>query len=328
MTRLLKATIFASATALVMTATMEMSAAQDWPTQPVRFVVGFPPGSSPDVMARLLVEPLSSSLGQPVIVENVSGAGGASGVQQMLRGEPIHTFGITTNGPLTTAPRLTPGITYDVERDVTAVSLVSTSPMMLVVNNDTNVDDLEAFIEWSRQAPGEVSYGSVGEGSGSHLATELFSTTAGLDMWHVPYSSFPEVTNGVLRGEINAAFMAPSSALEQQRAGNIKILGVSSTEPVSFAPDVLPIAGHAGMPEDFRADIWIAAIASTDTPDEIVSRLNTAISDALESQEIRERMLLLGWEAAGGPAQRLMERIEQDTEIWGAVIDKAGLGID
>lgn len=321
---------YAASLAVAASALMPVTAsiAQEWPTEPVHLIVGYPPGSSPDIMARLLMEPLTGILGQPVIIENTPGAGGAIGVQQVLRSDPEYTFGITTNGPLTTAFRLTPGITYDVESDIAPVSLVGTSPMILILNNDAEPETLEDFIEWARGAPGEVSYGSIGEGTGSHLATELFATTAEIDLWHVPYASFPEVTNAVLRGEIDAAFMAPSGALEQYRAGSLKVLGISSSEPSEVAPDVATLASSPGMPDDFRADIWIAAIASVDTPPDILERLNAAITEALETEEVQQRMLGIGWEAEGGPAERLAERIVQDTQVWGEVIDNAGLGIE
>ncbi|MWD28916.1 tripartite tricarboxylate transporter substrate binding protein [Aquicoccus sp. SCR17] len=302
------------------------AAAQDnWPSEPIHFIVGYPAGSSPDTMGRLVAEGLEERLGQPVVIENKPGAGGAIGVQQMLQGDPAYTFAITTNGPMTTSPKLIPDLAYDVQEDLKPVALIGTSPLILTLNSEAEPDNLEEFIAWSKENPGDITYGSIGQGSGSHLTTELFADAAGLDMLHIPFASFSEVTNSILGQEINAAFMAPSGALAQFKAGNLKILGISSAEPSPLAPDVPPIAGHAGMPDDFRAELWIAAVASADAPQEIVDKLNTEIDAVLNSQEAIDKMLSIGWQAQGGTQQDLADRIEKDTGVWGDVLEKAGL---
>lgn len=302
------------------------AAAQDnWPSEPIHFIVGYPAGSSPDTMGRLVAEGLEERLGQPVVIENKPGAGGAIGVQQMLQGDPAYTFAITTNGPMTTSPKLIPDLAYDVQEDLKPVALIGTSPLILTLNSEAEPDNLEEFIAWSKENPGDITYGSIGQGSGSHLTTELFADAAGLDMLHIPFASFSEVTNSILGQEINAAFMAPSGALAQFKAGNLKILGISSAEPSPLAPDVPPIAGHAGMPDDFRAELWIAAVASADAPQEVVDKLNSEIDAVLNSQEAIDKMLAIGWQAQGGTQQDLADRIEKDTGVWGAVLEKAGL---
>lgn len=302
------------------------AAAQDnWPSEPIHFIVGYPAGSSPDTMGRLVAEGLEERLGQPVVIENKPGAGGAIGVQQMLQGDPAYTFAITTNGPMTTSPKLIPDLAYDVQEDLKPVALIGTSPLILTLNSEAEPDNLEEFIAWSKENPGDITYGSIGQGSGSHLTTELFADAAGLDMLHIPFASFSEVTNSILGQEINAAFMAPSGALAQFKAGNLKILGISSAEPSPLAPDVPPIAGHAGMPDDFRAELWIAAVASADAPQEVVDKLNSEIDAVLNSQEAIDKMLAIGWQAQGGTQQDLADRIEKDTGVWGDVLEKAGL---
>lgn len=316
----------ALAVATALTLQANVAAAQDgWPSQPLRFIVGYPAGSSPDTMGRLVAEPLADILGQPVVIENKPGAGGAIGVQQMLTEDPAYSFAITTNGPMTTSPRLIPNLSYDVAEDIAPIVLVGTSPLILTLNSDAEPDTLEEFIAWAGANPGEITYGSIGQGSGSHLTAELFAATAGVEMLHIPYTSFPEVTNAILGQEINTAFMAPSGALAQFRAGNLKILGITAAQTSPLAPDVPTIAGTAGMPDDFRAELWIGAVGSTKAPPEVIARLNEEIAKILASDEVRQKMLDIGWNAEGGAPEVLADRIVVDTGVWGAVLEKAGL---
>jgi tripartite-type tricarboxylate transporter receptor subunit TctC len=300
-------------------------AQDDWPTKPLHFVVGYPAGSSPDTIGRLVAEPLADILGQPVVIDNKPGAGGAIGVQQMLTDDAAYSFAITTNGPMTTSPRLIPNLTYDVDENIAPIILVGTSPLILTLNSEAEPDTLDAFVAWAKENPGEITYGSIGQGSGSHLTAELFAATAGVEMLHIPYQSFPEVTNAILGQEINTAFMAPSGALAQFQAGNLKILGITAAEPSPLAPDVPTIAGTAGMPEDFRAELWIGVVGNADAPPEVIARLNAEIAKIIETDAVREKMLSIGWRAEGGSPQVLADRIVQDTGVWGAVLEKAGL---
>lgn len=294
--------------------------AQDWPTGPVHIFVGFPAGSSPDTIARLVADPLAEALGKPVVVENRPGAGGVIAVQQMLaRGGD--SFGININGPLTTAPRLIPDLGYDPAADIAPVGLIATSPLVLAVGADFPADDLAAFIEAARAEPEAISYGSVGEGSGAHLTAELFADAAGIQLFHIPFQSYAEVTTSILGGEIDSGFMAPSAALPQVEAGTMKMLGVTSAEPFAQVPDVPVIAGSAGLPQDFRAELWNAFIAPADTDPAVIERLNAALNTILADDEVRERLLAMGWQVQPGTPEDLAQRIADDTALWGGVID-------
>ncbi len=296
--------------------------AQEWPTGPVHIFVGFPAGSSPDTIARLVAEPLAKALGQPVVVENRPGAGGVIAVQQMLaRGSAGDSFGININGPLTTAQRLIPDLGYDPVTDIAPVGLIATSPLVLAVAAEFPADDLTAFIDAARAEPEAISYGSVGEGSGAHLTAELFADAAGVELFHIPFQSYAEVTTSILGGEIDSGFMAPSAALPQVEAGTMKMLGVTSAEPFAQVPDVPVMAGQAGLPEDFRAELWNAFIAPAGTDPAILDRLNTELNQILKDDEVRERLLAMGWQAQPGTPGDLAQRIEEDTALWGGVID-------
>ena len=293
--------------------------AQDWPAGPVHIFVGFPAGSSPDTIARLVADPLAEALGQPVIVENRPGAGGVIAVQQMLaRGGD--SFSININGPLTTAPRLIPDLGYDPAADIAPVGLIATSPLVLAVGADFPADDLAGFIEAAAE-PEAISYGSVGEGSGAHLTAELFADAAGIQLFHIPFQSYAEVTTSILGDEIDSGFMAPSAALPQVEAGTMKMLGVTSAEPFVQVPDVPVIAGTAGLPQDFRAELWNAFIAPADTDPAVIERLNAALNTILADDEVRERLLAMGWQVQPGTPEDLAQRIADDTALWGGVID-------
>lgn len=314
--------LLAAGAALAMAGAAGMGAAQSWPTGPVHIIVGFPAGSSPDTLARLVAEPLAAKLGQPVVVENKPGAGGVIGVQQMLAAKDGHTFGATINGPLTTAPRLVKDIGYDVAKDITGIALTATSPMVLAVSADNAANDLQGFIDAAKADPGAMTYGSVGQGSGAHLAMELFLDTAGIEMLHVPFTSYAEVTTSIMGGEIDAGFMAPSAAMGHVQAGKMKMLGITSSQPFPQVPDVPVIAGHAGMPADYRAELWNAFIAPASTDPAIVERLNTEIAAILADPEVQQKMLTMGWKAEGGTAADLAARITADTAVWGKVLDR------
>lgn len=294
-----------------------------WPTAPVRVFVGFPAGSSPDTLARIVTDELAQRLGQPVVIENRPGAGGVIGIQQMLvSAGDGHTFGTTINGPLTTAQRMMDSTGFDAQTDILPVTLIATSPLVLAVSAAGDIDDLEGFITAAGAGDEAIAYGSVGQGSGAHLTAELFATEAGVSMLHVPFTSYAEVTTSILGGEIDAGFMAPSAALPFVEAGTMRMLGMTSSEPFAQAPDVPLIAGNAGLPDDFRAELWNAFIAPAGTDDAIIERLNTEIVEILADPAVQEQLLTIGWQAAPGSADDLRQRIVDDTAMWGAVIDR------
>lgn len=316
-----RATLVGAAALFLSTPTLAQDA--DWPSKPLHTFVGFPAGSSPDLLARIVTEPLAAKLGQPIVIENKPGAGGVIGIQQMLNAKDTdYTFGTTINGPMTTAPRLVPNLGYDVAQDITPVAMIATSPLVLVVAADFPSNDLAGFIMAAGKEAEALSYGSVGKGSGAHLTAELFSDRAGVEMLHVPYTSYAEVTTAIIGHEIDAGFMAPSAALQYAKAGTLKILGITSQKPFDQAPGVPVMAGQGGLPADFRAELWNAFIAPAGTDVAIIARLNTEINATLGDAAVQKRLLDMGWQVAGGTTEELQQRIDEDTKIWGAVLDR------
>ncbi|WBU57476.1 Bug family tripartite tricarboxylate transporter substrate binding protein [Paracoccus sediminicola] len=295
----------------------------DWPTEPVHVYVGFPAGSSPDLLARIITEPLAERLGQPIVIENKPGAGGVIGIQQMLaNADDGHAIGTSINGPLTTAARMMGDTGFDPQADIAPIALIATSPLVLAVSGESEIEDLAGFVETAKAEPGALSFGSVGQGSGAHLTAELFNSEAGIEMLHVPFTAYAEVTTSIMGGEIDSGFMAPSAALPHVEAGNMKMLGVTSAEPFGQIPDVPVIAGNAGLPDDFKAELWNAFIAPADMDAAVIERLNTEINEILQDETVQQKLLDMGWQAAGGSADDLTQRIADDTGMWGAVIDK------
>ena len=315
------------ARAVVAVATLVTSttfAADAWPTKPLRIVVGYPSGTSPDTVARLIQPGLSKALGQPVVIENKPGAGGNIGVDLVAKSQDGHTIGFTTNGPLTSSKTLYAKLPFDPARDIKPLSLSAVSPLVLAIDNNVPVTNLKEFITWAKSQDQGVSYGSIGNGSGSHLTMELFGHRAGLRMLHVPYQGFPQVTSAIIAHDVQSGFMAPSGALVQGRAGKMRILGISSSRKSELLPDVPTIAEGAGLP-DFNAELWIAAFAPASMPDTVAQRVAAEINAVLRQTEARAKLAEQGWEARGDSPHVLLKRIADDTRLWERVIQQSNI---
>jgi tripartite-type tricarboxylate transporter receptor subunit TctC len=312
--------------ALLVAATPMLAAGADapasWPTRPLHIVVGYPPGTSPDTLARLVAEPLARALGQPVVVDNKPGAGGNLGVDAVVKATDGHTFGVTTNGPLTTARQLVESLPYDPVKDVRPLSLAATSPLVLICDPALPAKTLKELIAWAGTQKDGVTYGSIGQGSGSHLTMELFASKAGIRMVHVPYQGFPQVVNAILGQQVQCGFMAPSGALAQAKAGKVRMFAVSSLQRSPLMPEVPTVAEAAGL-SDFRADLWIAAIAPAKMNADVAARLSKEINSALQQPEVRDKLLQQGWQVIGTGPEDMSKRIDDDTALWTGVIRQA-----
>jgi tripartite-type tricarboxylate transporter receptor subunit TctC len=297
---------------------------QSWPSRPIRLVVPFPPGSSPDFVGRLVAEPLGLALGQTVIVDNRPGAGGNIGTASVARAEPDgYTLLFTIQGPLVTAPLLTKALNYDPSRDFAPVTLVATSPNVLVVDPALGANTLADFVRIAKAKKGQLNYGSVGIGSASHLAMELFKTRAGLDLVHVPYQGFPQIVSAILAGQVQAAFMVPGVAIGQIRAGKLKALGVTTLGRSSTLPDYPSFVeqGYAG----FEAISWQAILAPSGTPKPIIDRLSSELIRIIRSDEVRTKLLGQFFSSAGTAPDALSSLMRTERERWAKVIKAAGV---
>ncbi|WP_431260657.1 Bug family tripartite tricarboxylate transporter substrate binding protein [Roseateles chitinivorans] len=294
-------------------------AATPWPSRPIRLVVPFPGGSSPDLIARYLAEPLAQALGQPIVIDNKPGAGGNIGTGAVAKASPDgHTLLFTIQGPLITAPLLAKSLPYDPQRELRAVSFIASSPNVLVVPPSLGVDTLAQFVTLAKQRAGALNYGSIGNGSAAHLAMESFIARAGLKLVHVPYAGFPQVVNAMLAGQIHAGFMVPAIAMPQVKAGKLKALAVTSAGRFGALAE-LPTVAESGYP-GFEATSWQALLAPAGTPDGIVRRVADEVIRIVRGESFRRELLPLYFSAAGTSPEGLDSLMRDERQRWGALI--------
>lgn len=298
--------------------------AQPWPARPIRMVVPFPPGSSPDLIARIVTEKLATALGQPVLVENRPGAGGNIGTGMVARAAPDgYTLLFTINGPLVTAPTLSRNLNYDPFRQLAPVTLVATSPNVLVVDARLPVHNLREFVALARSRPGELNYGSPGNGSASHLAMEQLKAVAGIDLQHVPYPGFPQITTAMVGGQVQAGFMVPAIAMPQVNAGKLRMLAVTTTGRTAVLPSV-PTVAESGYP-GFEAISWQAVLAPAGTPQAVIDRLYRELVAIIGSADVRDKMRAQYFVPAGTAPASLRQTMVSEKARWDKVIRAAGV---
>lgn len=300
-----------------------------WPEdKPIHLVVPFPPGSSPDTLARSLAEPLSQKLKQSIVVENKPGAGGNIGTRLVAKAAPDgYTLLYTINGPVVTAPALyKKTLGYDPEKDLAPITLVATSPNVLVIGKNVNAKNVSSFVKEIKANPGKFNYGSVGPGSASHLAMEMFKNSAGIELLHVPYPGFPQTMTAILAGDVQASFMVPAIAMTQVKEGKAKALAVTSLEPVDTLVGIAPLAKQ-GFP-GFEAISWNAILAPAGTPQPIIDKLQAALSEVIQSEAVKQKFAAQYFTAVGSSPDRLKQQMADDKKRWGDVIERLNLSLD
>jgi tripartite-type tricarboxylate transporter receptor subunit TctC len=285
--------------------------------------VGFPGGSTPDLVARTIAEPLSKALGQPVIVENRVGAGGNIAADLIAKASDNHTIGVMINGNMTIAKLLNPAVPFDPLKDFAPISLIGTAPLLLTVPANAPGATAEEFFLAARNAGNKWSYGSPGVGTVGHIGMELLKTKTNIDPVHVPYPGNPQVINAMLGGQIQLSLLPPALAAAQIRAGKLKAIGVTSANRSPLVPEY-PSLQEGGI-RGFQLEIWTAAAAPVSMPKPIVAKLSTLISDIARSPEVRAKLFQQGWQVAGTTAEGLANRIKADTAMLGGVIMMRGI---
>jgi tripartite-type tricarboxylate transporter receptor subunit TctC len=316
----------ASAGGLAWLATRRASA-QSWPAKPIRLILTAPPGSSIDVLGRVVADKLKDRLGQPVVPDNRPQAGGTVGTDAVAKAERDgYTIGLSFTGPLATAPFLYSKLPYDPARDLAPIVLVGTAPNILAVNAALPVNSFREFVDYARARPGQLNYASVGNGSSSHLAMELLKAQANLFIVHIPYNGAPPAVQATAAGDVQAIMSNPTSLLPLIAAKRLKPLAVTGASRWSGMKE-LPTIAESGFP-GFEAVAWNGFVAPAGTPREVIERLNREINAILQAPGVKPRIEAAGWDVVGGTPEQFAAYLEAERARWAPVVKRAGARID
>jgi tripartite-type tricarboxylate transporter receptor subunit TctC len=298
--------------------------AQDYPTRPVRVLVGFTPGAAADITARVLASRMTQVLNQQVVVENKPGAGSSLAADYVSHAaKDGYTLLIGTSANLTNAVISQQNLGFDFVKDFAPIALITAAPVILVVHPSLGVSSVQELIGLARQKPGEINYGSTGVGAAPHLAGELFNARAGIKTVHVPYQGSPQAVTDLLAGRVSIMFSPASAVLPHVKAGKLKALASAANKRPSAAPD-LPTMAEAGMP-DFDTGIWFGLMAPVGTPRPIVDKLAAAVNEALKADELKTSYAAQGFDLLGGGPEEFVRAIASDTTRWEVAARAAGL---
>jgi tripartite-type tricarboxylate transporter receptor subunit TctC len=301
--------------------------AQAYPSKPVRVVIPYPPGSTPDIVGRTLSAKLQEAMGQPFVVENRTGAGGNIGAEAVAKAPADgYTLLIGINGPAAINKFLYKDLTYDSDKDLLPVSLLASAPQMLVVNPSVEANNFKAFIELLKKNPGRLSYGAPGSGSASHLTMELLKSDARVFIVHIPYRGFPPAVTDLLAGNIQAMFAIIPAVLPQVKAGKLRALAVTGLTRSAMAPDV-PSVAELGYPQ-LESLAWIGLLAPAATPVEVVSRLHAETAKGMRAQDTRDMLGKQGFDVVAGSPTEFSAWIRAEQAKWSKVIRASGATAD
>jgi tripartite-type tricarboxylate transporter receptor subunit TctC len=295
--------------------------AQDYPNRTIKLIVPTGAGGITDILARLVGKSISDQLGQPVIIDNRTGAGGTIGTRAVAQAEPDGYTLLMAFPSHAANPALYASLPYDSEKDFAPITMVTKVSEILLVPNSSPAKSVPELIELARKE--QLNYASVGVGSLAHLATELFLTTAGVKMTHIPYRGVPQAQQAVISGEVAVFFDTPITALPQIRAGTVRALGVSTSKRLAVAPEI-PTLAEAGV-TDYEVTGWNGVLAPANTPRPIVDKLNKTIVAALKTPEIEKFLMEQGIESAGNSPEEFARLMHIDIEKWMRVTREAGI---
>jgi tripartite-type tricarboxylate transporter receptor subunit TctC len=299
---------------------------QDWPTRTVKVIVPFGAGSTPDAVARLVADKLQQKLGHPFVIENKPGASGNTGTDAIAKAEPDgYTIGLSIGGPLAVNTLLFAKLPYDPVKDLALITMLTTQPSALAVPASLGVDNVAALVELIRREPGKYNFGSIGNGSLSHLAMEAIAQKSGTKLVHIPYGSSPQAMTAVIRGDVQMAVMPAISVTPHVASGAVKMLAVTTAKRSPLLPDV-PTLKEAGI--DVEADAWNGLVAPAGTPPAVLAKIGREVVEALHAPDVREKLNAQIMEPVGNTPAEFRAWIDRDLARWGAVIQAAGIKIN
>ena len=293
-------------------------AQSDYPSRPINFIIPFPPGGSTTIVVRSISDKLGEALGQQIVIDNRSGAGGTVGTRALARSEPDgYTIGLGYSGTLAIGPNLYPNVGYDIRKDFAPIGRIGTAPNTLVVHPSFNVKSVPELITYAKANPAKVNFGSAGVGTVSHVCGEYFATATEIKLTHIPYKGTGPALADLIGGHIPMAFAPIPATAENSKAGSLRMLGVTSLKRSTLMPDI-PTIAEQGVP-DFEAVLRYGIVAPAGTPTAIIDKLNKALNQVLASDEVRKRLAVDGAEPLPGTPEEYGADLDREEKLWGKV---------
>ncbi len=297
----------------------------DYPTRPVRLIVGFPPGGAADILGRLAAQQLTERLGQQVVVDNRGGAGSLVATEIAARAQPDGYTLLFTSIPHVINPHLYKKVHYDALRDFAPVVQFVSAPLMMAATISLPAKSVKDLIAYARARPGQINYASSGSGASSHLAMELFKTMAGIDLNHIPYKGTGPLITDLIAGQISLTIASAVPLAPQVKAGKLRGMAVTGPKRSPSFPDLSAIAETV---PGYEVVNWFGVIAPTGTPAPIVARVNTALNAALSDARIRDGLRAQGADGVGGSTDEFARIIRADFAKWAKVVGDSGARVD
>jgi len=319
-------TFRAAAAALALNLMAGAALAQTYPSRPIKIIVGYPAGGASDVAARIVGQKMAERLGQAVVVENRPGSAGNICADQVAKAAPDGYTLLLGTISLSVNPSLYPKMSYDPQKDLAAISMISSTPFLLVVNPKAPYQSARELLDAARAGKGSIDYATAGNGSGSHLFTELLSSTAGIKLTHIPYKGAAPAMNDVLGNQVPLTFDNIITTLPLVKAGKLRALAVSTKQRSRVAPDI-PTLAESGVP-DFDATAWFGLFAPAGTPREIITRLNQEVVEAVKDPAVSEKLLQLGGEPVSSTPESFEAFFRAEVAKWAQVVRTARIRID
>ena len=297
--------------------------AQAYPSRPIRYIVPFAPGGTTDILGRIVAQRLQEAWGQPVLVENRPGAGGAVGAEMTAKSPPD---GYTIMGGTISTHAINASVyaklSYDPIKDFEPVTLLATQPNMLVVHPSLPANNVAELVKLLKANPGKYSYSTSGNGTSAHLSGELFKSMTGTNIQHVPYKGSPQAIADAVSGQVSMSFDNISTAYPQAKAGKLRAIAVTTAQRSGLAPDV-PTFAESGLP-GYELGSWHGVFAPAGTPKDIIAKLNAEIVRGIQSAETRQRLLALGVDAAGTSVESFAAFVRAEVPKWARVVKESG----
>lgn len=306
--------------------TSPVQAQPAFPSRPITMIVPFPPGGPTDLVARVIAQEMSDSMGQPVIIDNRGGANGNIGAMLVVKAAADGHTVLYNTSSIALSPALYKSLSYDVKRDLAPVALTAVVPLALVVSPSVPADTVKEFVAYAKANPGKLSYGSAGNGNVTHLGAFQFVKANGIDAVHIPYKGSAPADVDLIGGQIQFMTDTVNSVMPFVRDKRLKMLAVTTSKRMSLFPDV-PTLAESGMP-GFEVGAWQGLMAPANTPKPVIQRLNAEVMKALQAPEVRRKLALQGAEPLGSTPEAYGEYVQKELTRWANVVKQTGVTLE